>query len=211
MANGVLEVLHWSISGLLKTPFMSLVIAADAVGTVFVPYLYLEAYLVVPLGLGYEDLRSVCDGVFEALLGFSTLTDLLALNADQGIYTFSNHLWFFLLGIGFWVYLDELFDNMNYEMMVHHQSVLMKYLSIVSSLVCQRLSTHSVPCILELLALPHRVGCQIYQAESRGSFFNSEGNHIKKVTGGESAVTTGCTNTLCPAALSIVLALGDPF
>ncbi|KAK7274248.1 hypothetical protein RIF29_15330 [Crotalaria pallida] len=37
MANGVLEVLHWSISGLLKTPFMSLVIAADAVGTVFVP------------------------------------------------------------------------------------------------------------------------------------------------------------------------------
>ncbi|CAL0304609.1 unnamed protein product [Lupinus luteus] len=39
---------------------------------------------------------------------------------------------------------------------------------------------HSVSYILELLALPHCIGCQIYRAESRGSFWNSEGNHIKK-------------------------------
>ncbi|KAE9592171.1 putative Cyclophilin-like domain-containing protein [Lupinus albus] len=38
----------------------------------------------------------------------------------------------------------------------------------------------SVSYILELLALPHCIGCQIYRAESRGSFWNSEGNHIKK-------------------------------
>lgn len=39
---------------------------------------------------------------------------------------------------------------------------------------------HSVAYILELLALPHCVGCQIYRAESRGNFWDSEGNHIKK-------------------------------
>ncbi|OIV98703.1 hypothetical protein TanjilG_24874 [Lupinus angustifolius] len=38
----------------------------------------------------------------------------------------------------------------------------------------------SVAYILELLALPHCIGCQIHRAESRGSFWNSEGNHIKK-------------------------------
>ncbi|KAK7256316.1 hypothetical protein RIF29_29758 [Crotalaria pallida] len=38
----------------------------------------------------------------------------------------------------------------------------------------------SVSHILELLALPHCIGCQIYRAESRGSFWNSEGNHKKK-------------------------------
>ncbi|KAI4354657.1 hypothetical protein L6164_003504 [Bauhinia variegata] len=38
---------------------------------------------------------------------------------------------------------------------------------------------HSVAYILELLALSHCAGCQIHRAESRGSFWNSEGNHIK--------------------------------
>ncbi|XP_057435872.1 uncharacterized protein LOC130728425 [Lotus japonicus] len=41
-------------------------------------------------------------------------------------------------------------------------------------------SPESVAYILELLALPHCVGCQIYRAESRGNFWDSEGNHIKK-------------------------------
>ncbi|XP_020203187.1 uncharacterized protein LOC109788774 isoform X2 [Cajanus cajan] len=39
---------------------------------------------------------------------------------------------------------------------------------------------HSVAYILELLAMPHCVGCQIHRAESRGSFWDSEGNHIKR-------------------------------
>ncbi|KAK7295255.1 hypothetical protein RJT34_18161 [Clitoria ternatea] len=39
---------------------------------------------------------------------------------------------------------------------------------------------HSVAYILELLALPHCVGCQIHRAESRGSFWDSKGNHIEK-------------------------------
>ncbi|KAL2330111.1 hypothetical protein Fmac_017692 [Flemingia macrophylla] len=43
---------------------------------------------------------------------------------------------------------------------------------------------HSVAYILELLALPHCVGCQIHRAESRGSFWDSEGNHIKKTSYG---------------------------
>ncbi|KAG4992565.1 hypothetical protein JHK87_026022 [Glycine soja] len=39
---------------------------------------------------------------------------------------------------------------------------------------------YSVSYILELLALPHCVGCHIHRAESRGSFWDTEGNHIKK-------------------------------
>ncbi|MED6178746.1 hypothetical protein PIB30_110553, partial [Stylosanthes scabra] len=42
----------------------------------------------------------------------------------------------------------------------------------------------SVSYILELLALPHCIGCQIYRSESRGSFWDSEGNHIKKASFG---------------------------
>lgn len=40
---------------------------------------------------------------------------------------------------------------------------------------------NSVFYILELLALPHCIGCQIHRAESRGSFWDSKGNHIKRV------------------------------
>lgn len=39
---------------------------------------------------------------------------------------------------------------------------------------------NSVFYILELLALPHCIGCQIHRAESRGSFWDSKGNHIKR-------------------------------
>ncbi|KAL1360658.1 hypothetical protein HN51_006052 [Arachis hypogaea] len=42
----------------------------------------------------------------------------------------------------------------------------------------------STSYILELLALPHCIGCQIYRSESRGSFWDSEGNHIKKASFG---------------------------
>ncbi|XP_059651660.1 uncharacterized protein LOC132299190 isoform X1 [Cornus florida] len=37
----------------------------------------------------------------------------------------------------------------------------------------------SVSYILELLATPYCPGCQFYRAESRGSFWDSEGNHIE--------------------------------
>lgn len=43
---------------------------------------------------------------------------------------------------------------------------------------------HSVSYILELLALPNCVGCQIYRAETRGILWDEEGNHIKKATFG---------------------------
>ncbi|GAU23913.1 hypothetical protein TSUD_181020 [Trifolium subterraneum] len=43
---------------------------------------------------------------------------------------------------------------------------------------------HSVAYILELLALPHCIGCQIYRAESRGNFWDAQGNHIKKASFG---------------------------
>ncbi|KAL5551304.1 hypothetical protein UlMin_001480 [Ulmus minor] len=39
---------------------------------------------------------------------------------------------------------------------------------------------HSVGYILELLVLRHCAGCQFYRAESRGEFWDSEGNHIEK-------------------------------
>ncbi|TKY65296.1 peptidyl-prolyl cis-trans isomerase [Spatholobus suberectus] len=48
------------------------------------------------------------------------------------------------------------------------------------ALLLPECAPHSVAYILELLALPHCVGCQIHRAESRGSFWDSEGNHIKK-------------------------------
>ncbi|GMN48304.1 hypothetical protein TIFTF001_017478 [Ficus carica] len=38
---------------------------------------------------------------------------------------------------------------------------------------------YSVAYILELLQLRHSAGCQFYRAESRGSFWNSEGNHVE--------------------------------
>uniref|UniRef100_A0A5B7BAE5 PPIase cyclophilin-type domain-containing protein n=1 Tax=Davidia involucrata TaxID=16924 RepID=A0A5B7BAE5_DAVIN len=38
---------------------------------------------------------------------------------------------------------------------------------------------HSVTYILELLASRHCAGCQFYRAESRGSSWDSEGNHIE--------------------------------
>lgn len=38
---------------------------------------------------------------------------------------------------------------------------------------------HSVAYILELLELHHCAGCQFFRAESRGQFWDSEGNHIK--------------------------------
>lgn len=40
---------------------------------------------------------------------------------------------------------------------------------------------HSVSYILELLQLRHCVGCQFYRAESRGNFWDSEGNHLENV------------------------------
>lgn len=40
---------------------------------------------------------------------------------------------------------------------------------------------NSVFYILELLAQPHCIGCQIHRAESRGSLWDSAGNHIKRV------------------------------
>ncbi|KAK4786648.1 hypothetical protein SAY86_010481 [Trapa natans] len=39
---------------------------------------------------------------------------------------------------------------------------------------------HSVNYILELLALKHCAGCQFYRAESRGQFWDSNGNHVNK-------------------------------
>jgi hypothetical protein len=41
---------------------------------------------------------------------------------------------------------------------------------------------HSVAYILELLTLRHCAGCQFYRAEGRGQLWDSEGNHIKKVS-----------------------------
>ncbi|XP_065856749.1 uncharacterized protein [Euphorbia lathyris] len=38
---------------------------------------------------------------------------------------------------------------------------------------------HSVAYILELIALHHCAGCEFFRAESRGQFWDSEGNHIK--------------------------------
>ncbi|XP_009375371.2 uncharacterized protein LOC103964197 isoform X2 [Pyrus x bretschneideri] len=38
---------------------------------------------------------------------------------------------------------------------------------------------HSVAYILELLQVPHYAGCQFYRAEKRGSFWDSQGNHVK--------------------------------
>ncbi|KAK4592615.1 hypothetical protein RGQ29_016944 [Quercus rubra] len=38
---------------------------------------------------------------------------------------------------------------------------------------------HSVSYILEMLQLRHFGGCQFYRAESRGNFWDSEGNHIE--------------------------------
>ncbi|OWM86375.1 hypothetical protein CDL15_Pgr021461 [Punica granatum] len=38
---------------------------------------------------------------------------------------------------------------------------------------------HSVEYILELLALKHCAGCQFYRAESRGLFWDPNGNHLK--------------------------------
>ncbi|KAL3610341.1 hypothetical protein D5086_001361 [Populus alba] len=41
---------------------------------------------------------------------------------------------------------------------------------------------HSVAYILELLTLRHCAGCQFYRAEGRGQLWDSEGNHIKKIS-----------------------------
>lgn len=43
---------------------------------------------------------------------------------------------------------------------------------------------HSVAYILELLQVPHYAGCQFYRAENRGSFWDSQGNHVKNVSFG---------------------------
>lgn len=40
---------------------------------------------------------------------------------------------------------------------------------------------HSVFYILELLQLHHSAGCHFYRAENRGSFWDSEGNHVENV------------------------------
>ncbi|KAK4430970.1 hypothetical protein Salat_0859000 [Sesamum alatum] len=40
-------------------------------------------------------------------------------------------------------------------------------------------SPHSVAYILELLALRHCAGCHFYRAESRGRYWDANGNHIK--------------------------------
>lgn len=43
---------------------------------------------------------------------------------------------------------------------------------------------HSVAYILELMALRHCAGCQFYRAETRGHYWDPEGNHIKDTSFG---------------------------
>ncbi|XP_047966471.1 uncharacterized protein LOC125210889 [Salvia hispanica] len=45
-------------------------------------------------------------------------------------------------------------------------------------------SPHSVAYMLELLALRHCAGCHFYRAESRGQFWDIDGNHIKAASYG---------------------------
>lgn len=61
-----------------------------------------------------------------------------------------------------------------------HDLISVLFFSVVVKLFPEH-APQSIDHILELLALKRCAGCHFYRAESRGKFWDSEGNHVKNV------------------------------